>query len=69
MIITIHHECPCRIEISHSRVGRDYSQGGGLPSPCFNSDPEGEISLSYMERLMMNCFSPTVFQAFCVNKT
>ena len=57
-IITIHHERPCRIEISHPR-GRKFNQGRGLPSPWLNSDPEGEISLSYMDRLMMDRFSPT----------
>ena len=57
-IITIHHECPFRIEISHPR-GRNLNQGRGLPSPWLNFDPEGEISLSYMDRLMMDCFSPT----------
>ena len=56
--ITIHHERPCRIEISHPR-GRKFNQGRGLPSPWLNSDPEGEISLSYMDRLMMDRFSPT----------
>ena len=61
-IITIHHERPCRIEISHPR-GRKFNQGRGLPSPWLNSDPEGEISLSYMDRLMMDRFSPT-FEAF-----
>ena len=54
-IITIR---PCRIEISHPR-GQNLNQGRGLPSPWLNSDPEGEISLSYMDRLMMDCFSPT----------
>ena len=29
-----------------------------MPSPWLNSDPEGEISLSYMDRLMLDCFSP-----------
>ena len=57
-IITIHHERPCRIEISHPR-GQKFNQGRGLPSPWLNSDPKGEISLSYMDRLMMDCFSPT----------
>ena len=61
-IITIHQECPCRIEISHPR-GPNLNQGRGLPSPWFNSNPEGEISLSYMDRLMMDRFSPT-FQRF-----
>ena len=56
-IITIHHECPCMIEISHPR-GRNFNQGRGLPSTWLNSDPEGKISLSYMHRLMMDCFSP-----------
>ena len=60
-IITIHHECPCRIEISHPR-GRNFNQGRGLPSHWLNSDPEGEISLAYMDRLMMDCFS-----VFCRN--
>ena len=63
-IITIHHECPCRIEISHPR-GRNFNQGRGLPSPWLNSDPEGEISLSYMDRLMMDRFSPTFSKFFC----
>ena len=62
-IITIYHECPCRIEISHPR-GRNLNQGRGLPSPRLNSDPEGEISLSYMDRLMMDCFSPTFSKVF-----
>ena len=61
--ITIHHECPCRIEISHPRC-RNFNQGRGLPSPWLNSDPEGEISLSYMDRLMMDCFSPTFSRFF-----
>ena len=30
-IITIDHECPCRIAISHPR-GRNFNQGRGLPS-------------------------------------
>ena len=62
-IITIHHERPCRIEISHPR-GRKFNQGRGLPSPWLNSDPEGEISLSYMDRLMMDRFSPTFRRVF-----
>ena len=61
--ITIHHECPCRIEISHPR-GRNFNLGRGLPSPWLNSDPEGEISLSYMDRLMMDRFSPTFRSVF-----
>ena len=56
--IAYHHECPCRIEISHPR-GQNFIQGQGLPSCWLNSDPEGEISLSYMNRLKMDCFSPT----------
>ena len=63
MDITIHHGRPCRIEISHPR-GRKFNQGRGLPSPWFNSDPEGEISLSYMDRLMMDRFSPPLFEGF-----
>ena len=61
--ITIHHEFPCRIEISHPK-GRNFNQGRGLPSPWLNSDPEGEISLSYMDRLMVDCFSPTFSRFF-----
>ena len=30
-----------------------------MPSPWLNSDPMGEIPLSYMDRLMMDYFSPT----------
>ena len=52
----------CEKEISHPR-GRNLIQGRGLPSPWLNSDPEGEISLSYMDMLMMDCFSPT-FECF-----
>ena len=63
VVITIHHERPCRIEISHPR-GRKFNQGRGLPSPWLNSDPEGEISLSYMDRLMMDRFSPTFRRVF-----
>ena len=61
--ITIHHERPCRIEISHPR-GRKFNQGRGLPSPWLNSDPKGEISLSYMDRLMMDRFSLTFRRVF-----
>ena len=35
-------------KISHPR-GRDFNQGQGLLSPWLNSDPEVEISLSYMD--------------------
>ena len=56
--ITTHHECPCRIEISNPR-GRNFNQGRGLANPAINSDPEGEISLFYKGRLMLDCFSPT----------
>ena len=66
-IITIHHECPCRIEISHPR-GQIFSQSRGLPSPWLNSDPEGDISLSYMDRLMMNCFLPLFEGLFSEHK-
>ena len=55
-IITIHHECPCRIEISHPRGG-NLNQGRDLPTPWLNFDPEGEISLPYMDRLVMDSFS------------
>ena len=60
--ITIHNECPCRIEISQPS-GRNLIQGHGLPSPRLNSDPEGEISLSYMDMLMMDFFLP-LFEIF-----
>ena len=30
-----------------------------MPSPWLNSNPEGEISLFYIDRLMIDCFSPT----------
>ena len=56
--ITIHHECPCSIEISHLR-SRKFNQGRSLPRPWLNYNPEGEIFLPNMERLMMDCFSPT----------
>ena len=52
------NECLCRIEISHLS-GRNLNQGRGLLSPLLNSDPEDEITLSHMDRLMMDCFSPT----------
>ena len=55
--ITTHHECRRRIEISHPR-GLNFNQGRGLPSSWLNSYPEGEISLSYMDRDMMDCFLP-----------
>ena len=47
------------IEMSHPRDW-NLNQGRGLQSPSINSDPEGEISLSYMDRLMMDCLSPTL---------
>ena len=56
--ITIPHECPCRTGKSHPR-GQNFYQGGGLPSPWLKFQPEGEISLSYMDWLMMDYFSPT----------
>ena len=49
---------PCWIEISHLR-GRKFNQGRGLPSPWLKSDHKGEISLSNMDKLMMDCFYPT----------
>ena len=55
---SISYALVCEKEISHPR-GRNFNQGRGLPSPWLNSDPEGEISLSYMDRLMMDRFSPT----------
>ena len=39
-----------------------------MPSPWLNSDPEGEFSLSYMDRLMMDVFYPTFPTFFCLNK-
>ena len=35
-----------------------------MPSPWLNSDPEGEVSLFNMDRLMMDCFSPTFSKIF-----
>ena len=61
-IITIEHEWPYWIKIYHPS-GQNLNQGRGLPSPWLNSDPEGEISLSYMNRFMMDCFFPT-FEGF-----
>ena len=52
-IRSIHHECPCRIEIFHLK-----------PHPWLSSDPEGEISLSYMDRLIMDCSFPTFLRFF-----
>ena len=56
--IRIHHECPCRIRKSHPR-GRTSNQGWGLLSLWLNSYPEGEISLSCMDWLKTDSFSPT----------
>ena len=39
--------CPCRIEISHPRGGNLTRDSASLV-PGLNSDPSGEISLSYM---------------------
>ena len=64
--ITIHHECPCRIEISHRR-GLNFNQGQALLSLCLNSDTGGEISLSYMDRLIMGSFSFLLPKVFCWN--
>ena len=61
--ITIHHECPCRVEISHLR-GRNFNQGRGLLSPWLYSDAKGAISLSYVDRLMIDCFSPNFTRFF-----
>ena len=41
----------CEKEISHLR--------GLKPIPWLNTNPKDEIFLSYMDRLMMDCFSPT----------
>ena len=62
-IITILHECLCRIEISHPR-GLKFNQRRGLQSPLLNSDPDGDISLSYMNMLLIDCFSPTFPRCF-----
>ena len=64
--VTIHNQCPCRIEISPPR-GQNFNQGRGLHSLWLNSDPEGQISLSYIDSLMKNCFSPTFSEVFCRN--
>ena len=39
--------CPCRIEISHPR-GQNLTRDFASLVPGSNSDPSGEISLSYM---------------------
>ena len=39
-IITIHHECPCRIGKSHPR-GRNFYQGRGFPRPWLKFRPRG----------------------------
>ena len=61
---SISYALVCEKEISHPRV-RNFNQGQGLPSPWFISDPEGEISLSYMDRAHDGLFSPT-FRSFFV---
>ena len=53
----------CEKEISHLR-GRNFNQVRGLRSPWVNSDPKGEIFLSYIDRLMMGCFSPILTRFF-----
>ena len=55
----------CENEMSHPR-GRNFNKGRGLPSPWLNSDPGGEISLSYMDRLMVDFFSH-FSKVFCRN--
>ena len=42
-----------------------------VDTPCFqsNTDPEGEIFLSYMDRVMMDCFSPKFPFFFVGQKT
>ena len=55
--IGIHHECPCRIGKSHLRVGIS-TRDEACRVPGWNSYPKGEISLSCMDWLMMDSFSP-----------
>ena len=56
----IHHERPCTIEIAHARGNiQGDNQGRGLSSPWLNFDPESELTLSCMDRLMIHCFSAT----------
>ena len=58
-IITVHHEFPCRIGTSHP-TGRNFYQGRGLPKTLVEiPTPKGIISLSYMDWLTMDYFSPT----------
>ena len=57
-ITTIHHECPCRMGKSHPRVGIS-TREEACQVPCKNSNPKGEISLSYMNWLMMDYISST----------
>ena len=54
--ITLYHECPCRIEKSHLS-GQNFNQGLGLQSPWLNSNPKGEIQLSFIDKLTVDCFS------------
>ena len=51
----IHQERPFTIEIAHARghIQGD-NQGRGLPSPWLNFDPESELTLSCMDRLMIH---------------
>ena len=62
--ITIHHECPCRTEICPP-MGRNFNQGKSLH--WLNSDQECEISLSYMDRLMMDSFFSHLSKVLCWN--
>ena len=65
---SISYALECEKEISHLR-GQKFNQGRGLPSLWLNSEPEGEIFLSYRDRLMMDCFSPTFRRFLSENKT
>ena len=51
-----------------SSEGSEFNQGRGLQSLWLNCDPKVEISLFYMEKLMMDCFSSNFPRLFVVYK-
>ena len=61
---SISYALVCEKETSHPTC-QNFNHGRGLQSPWLNSDTEGEIFLSFVDRLMMDCFSPT-FPSFSV---
>lgn len=55
--IRIHHECLCRIGKSYPR-GRNFNQRRGFQSPWLKFRTPTNISLSYINWLMMDHFLP-----------